>query len=854
MRPALHLAINSLVKTRNRVMLLALAMAVATSLTVAVASVMGTMTINLQLALGQFVGLTDLRIVQAYSGRFDQAVLDQFKALPEVRVAAAQFNSGTTLYNPATKQRHTLMILGVQPGPDRDLRPIELSEGRWLTGPGEVVIDGITQRKTGATLGGTLQLQRISGKPIELTVVGIIPRSQLGIIQRPGAMMDLTQVQELAGFDRQVDEIGLRFAEGVTSEAFEAKYKSILPQGVTFQNSAGATAGVNRAIHALRLALLLLTLLVFLCASFIVLTSLTTDVAQRTRELAILRCVGATRMQVASSQILIGLAISALGALVGTPIGLWLSYLLYSQNASWLKAGFSTGGANLTIAIAGSAFAGLVGSLYPAWQAASVSPLEALAARARVTRPRAVLICLVMALACLAFAATIVYSPGIETELRFKLYASLGLPALLIGAFLLSVPLIVTVTKALGRLVEFLLRIPRGLVTQNIAASPYRFGFTSGALMVSLAMLVALWTGGRSLISGWLDNMQMPDGFAHSYYSLTKEQWQALRTTPGVTLACPTTMFPIAAPSRAAFDLGGISSTQTSFVSFDPESFFQLAPLEFVQGNQEDAIKRLNQGNAILVSREYLNAHKIGVGSQLTFKTNAGPTTFDVVGVVASPGLDLAVSFFGIQRIYSDASVSCIFGSRADAKKYFGVDATNLVLMKFDPNTPDATILDNIRQRVPGVIPGSARRIRSEILRAVDHAMGIMSTIALVALTIACIGVGNLIIAGLATRRFELGVLRAMGATRFLLARLVIAETLLVAITGCLLGSALGVVLALFGRVFHQLLLGITYQPMIAWDAMAWGSLAIAAAAILAAIPAILSLVRTPTRAMIASE
>ncbi len=853
MRPAWHLAINSLVKTRNRALLLALAMAVATSLTVAVASVMGTVAINLQMVLGQFVGLTDFRLVHSYSGRFDQAIADQFAALPEVRAAAARFNSGITLFNPETKQRQTLMVLGVQPGPDRQLYPIEISEGRWLQGPNELVLDPFTVRKTGAKLGQTIQLLRTSG-PMEMTVVGIYNRPQLGILQKPGAMIDLTQLQQLTGFENQVDEIGLRLAEGVSPESFEAKYKPILPSDVAFQNAAGATAGINRAIHSARLVLLLLTMLVFLCAAFIVLTSLTTDVAQRTRELAILRCVGATRAQVAFSQLFIGLVIALLGALIGTPIGLTLSYLLYAKNAAWLKAGFSTGGSGLLIAVCGAAAAGLLGAIYPAWLAASVSPLEALAARAKVARPGGIFKCLIIGLLLIFTAAAFAYAPIQDNLISFQLYASLGLPMLFVGFFLLGVPLIILVTSLLGRPVEAALRIPAGLVTQNVKASPYRFGFTAGALMVSLAMLVALWTGGRSLISGWLDKMEMPDGFAHSYYALTKDQWEALRQAPGVAIACPTTMFPINMPTQATFGLEGLSPTNTSFVSFDPNTFFQLAPLQFVQGNQADAIEKLNKGNALLVSREYLVAHKIGLGSKLTFKTKEGPVDFDVVGVVASPGLDMAVAFFGIQRIYSDASISCVFGSRTDAKKYFGVDATNLVLMKFDPKIPDATILDNIRKAAPGVIPGSARRIKTDILQSVNVALGIMSTIAMVTLLIACIGVGNLIIAGISARRFELGVLRAIGSTRWLLARLVVAETILIAFVGSFLGGAMGITMALLGKQFHQRLLGITYDSSIAWDALAYGSIAVSAAAILSAIPAILYLLRTPTRAMISGD
>jgi len=129
----------------------------------------------------------------------------------------------------------------------------------------------------------------------------------------------------------------------------------------------------------------------------------------------------------------------------------------------------------------------------------------------------------------------------------------------------------------------------------------------------------------------------------------------------------------------------------------------------------------------------------------------------------------------------------------------------------------------------------------------------VSSVIAIGTLLIACMGVGNLIISEITARRYEYGVLRAIGARRWLLARLIVGQTLVVSLVGTILGTALGLHLALTAREFHQRLIGLTYHPRWPWDVAPWGALIVVVAALLAALPAVVRLVRASPRVLLAA-
>jgi putative ABC transport system permease protein len=360
--------------------------------------------------------------------------------------------------------------------------------------------------------------------------------------------------------------------------------------------------------------------------------------------------------------------------------------------------------------------------------------------------------------------------------------------------------------------------------------------------------------GGRSLLSNWLANVKLPDGFVHSPFPMTDEQWQHLKASDAVAALCPTTAFKVEL-RHVRFGATDIVPPHTLFSCFDPREFFAMTQMEWVQGNRETALARLDEGRAVLVSREYLVAHGIGLGSKLTVVTEAsGPVEFDVVGVVSSPGLDVAVNFFGIHRYYADASVSTIFGTRADAVRYFHNETINLVLLRFRTDLSEDEAMARLRDHVAdSMIVGSASTIRRFVDDFYNGVLGTASTVAVAMLLMACFGLGHIIIANLTSRRLEYGVLRGVGATRFLLARLIMAETLLIAAVGCVLGSGLGVQSSLIEHEFMRRLYGLHASPRIPWDVIVLGCATATVLALLTTLPAVWHLMRVHPRALLAT-
>lgn len=850
--PAWHLAINNLAGRRTRAVLLILAIALATALSVAVSAAMDTMEASLRQTLGEMVGLMDLRIHHRFGQRIEEKVLEQVRRWPQVELAVPRFSTGISVTNARTGKKATLLAEGIDPREDPKLHPTKLSAGRGLQKEGEAVLDEKVYGLLEAQVGDRLEVIRF-GTPVTLTVVGVVERPPLAVVQQPVALVALAQAQMLGGMPGLVDEINLKLKPGQAIEDFERFHADDLPKTLLLQTPAASTAGINRGLKGARLMILIVTLLVFLSAGFIILTSLTTAVVERLRELGVLRCIGAGRGQIAAAQLLSGLLLAGAGALLGAPIGLALAYWLYRSFAADLRAGYRVSASGVLLAMGAAVLAGLLGAAYPAAVAARIQPMQALTLRARKPQALTTAICLALGLA-LVMVQPLISVVIADRQLEFWLTMTAGIPLAFLGYFLLAVPVLIVLGKTVAPAVARLLRLPGTLLSQSILATPVRHGLTGGALMISLALLVSIWTLGRSVMGGWIQNIRLPDAFVQSYFPLTPPQWSALQQIDFITSMCPATLFEVQL-DEMQFGVKAFAPRKTYYVSFDPETFLHMVDVTWIQGDKESAIRRLRQGQAVLVPREYQVAHGVNRGDKITIDTPLeGPVAFEVAGVIGSPGLDLAVQFFQIHRAYSEHAISSILGPRSDAIRFFGVDAINLVVMNLRRGTGDEAFVKAIREKLgsPLVVAGTSRMLTTRMQRASGNFMTLASTVAIASLVIACLGVGNLILASIAGRRFEYGVLRAIGAPRGMLGRLVAGETILVALTGCLVGTALGLHLALIGRGFHRRLVGLIYELHFPLDVTAWGWAAVLGAALAAAMPAIVRLVRQQPRDLLA--
>jgi len=852
MRAMWHLAIKTLAGRPGRTVLLVLAVALAAMLTVAASAVVGTMSQSVTHIASRLGGLADLTVRHRFGGALSQSLLDEVRSWDEVDLAVARVEGTVTLRVKGTKPKYTPVLRGIEPVGEAQLAPVDFRAGRGLQGDDEVIICPRLAKRLDVKVGDVLEVIRTDGID-ELTVVGLFERPELSVVQRPMAVVSVARAQALLGQPGRLDEISIRVRPGIDAEELAESHADRLSEGAVFRTSASARAGVNRYLRLAGLMLYVLTVVASLSSGFLILTSLTTAVTQQTREMAIYRCIGASRSQLAASQLAAG-GLTALGGIaLGLPLGLLAAYGLFCRFAADLPSGFSVNPSGLVVAVSGCMLAGLLGAAYPAFLAATARPLEAMTVRARAPRNRHVVVFTVVALALIAVQPVAMSLP-IDGEWVVWFWAYAGLPAAFVGCFLLGVPLLVLIARGVAPLLGRALRLPRTLLGQSVLATPVRQGFTGSTLMVSLALLVAVWTVGRSISEGWFAKIKMPDAFAYRFPSFTEGQVEALRKVPAATGVCATTMFPVEVKGMQ-FGLKEISPPQTLFVATDIEAFVEMMDVEWHEGEKDEALARLAGGRALLVTKQWSTAHGVGVGTTMVIKTGEREedrVEFEVVGVIGSTGIDMAAHRFGVRREAAQSSVSSVFGTRADAGRYFGVKQVNLIVISLDEHVTDEEAMDQLKEAAPGARVGTSRQMQERGRMAMGRLMAIASALAVGSLILASFGVGNLVVGEVTSRRYEFGVLRAIGSGRGLLGRLVVGQTLIIALVGCVSGTILGLELALVEREFHRRLVGIDYAAHLPWDVIAIGAIVVMVAAVGASLPAIWWLMRQCPRALLA--
>lgn len=683
-----------------------------------------------------------------------------------------------------------------------------------------------------------------------LEVVGIAQPPPLG--GAPQVTMSLETLYTITGRPGVVDEVEIHLNPGLDPDAVAERRRPELDPSLILQTTEKVTSGLEKNLASSNIGFILASVLAMLSAAFIIMTGLTTGIAEQQRALAIIRCIGGTRVQLAQSQLLTGLFVGGLGALLGVPLGVAFAAIMVDVYSTHLPTGLRIPGAMLVLAGVGSVGAGLVGAAYPAWVVSRTSPLKALSNRADPVRPRQLWWVLAAALLGLVVQFITVALPT-DGDSLFWGYTTVGLPAMFVGYFLLSVPVTILVVRTIAAPLALALRLPPGVLGRTVEATPYRHGFTAGAMMAGLALMISIWVNGGSILRDWLARIEFPDAFVNGF-RLPVEAQTELEKLPFVTATCAITLHPV---RTDAFGVSGLTTYNTTFIAFQPDEFFGMTHVEFVAGDAETALRRLNEGGAVIVGREFQTAQGLGVGDTFACESNDRRFEFEIVGVVTSPGLELASKFFNIGEEYIDQSIHAVFGSRQDMIDKFGNDNIQLIQISLADGVDDDWAMAQIRQALFGygiLDAGSGARIKREIETFIRGSLVVFSAVAVASMLVACLGVANLIVAGIESRRFEFGVLRAVGAQRGLLTRLVLAEAIVIAATACIVGTLMGIQGAWAGQRLYRLLVGVEMELRIPIGPTLAGWAAVFFFTIGAAVPAIIRLNRHTTRELLASS
>jgi putative ABC transport system permease protein len=864
--------------------------------------------------LTEYMSTSDLMVRRSKGdphGTFTDAIAKELAAAPQVESALGRYETETTVLGPSGLKvpGRPVDLTGIIRPLDTGVENLAFESGKWFDGADGnfAVIDQVLSERLKTKAGGTISLGLADG-PVKLQVTGVVHKPGPMAAEEQEIYIPLHTMQNLLHHPGQINRILITLKHGEDIDAFknewEPKIEKIDPL-VTMRSTGDLHKQLDEDMQGLSFLSYLGGTVSMLAAMFIVFSALSMGVGERQRTLAMLRAIGAMRWQLALLVMLEGVMLSLAGVVIGAPIGWLFVKSLATWKPDFFAAGVVVDWIGVSYAAVGSTAAALTASLLPAWSATRVDPLEAMAPFAAPAAARLPLWPTIIGLLCICIDPFFAFGP-VPKSVRYFGHFIAGLPGIFAGFFLLS-PLVVWLVERLGSwIIARLVGVQPGLLRQQLSSGIWRVAGTCSALMVGLAILIVMQTQGHSLLSSWHLPNKFPDVFIYSFDGLTPEQQQRLAHTPGIK---PGELMPVAITtailSNENIDPAGrnLIPTAAMFFGVEPDIALKMLELDFrdekghsVPQSQQAALNHqaaedLKKGRHIIITDEYMRLLGKKRGDKLVIATPVnGNVEYTIAGVVWSPGVDVIVTMYDMQRQFDQRTASSMFGSLEDAKRDFGVTDVTLYAANLDygvnkttlekqmereaegprkrgatePATTQSALASAFKwlgqgKKAPkdardagmggavfhgvkellglkGMRVGDVRAIKYQITNGLEKLLLLLSTVAFASMAVAALGVANTIMASIRSRRWQFGVLRSIGLTRSQLLRLVLCEGLLIGIASCVLGLAAGFLMSLDANALSLHLLGLLVNLSVPWKMVDIGLIVVLSTSIIASL------------------
>lgn len=645
--------------------------------------------------------------------------------------------------------------------------------------PDDVVLDVGTAEATGYRVGDEVTVQ-LTGGPREFTVTGTFGFGDSGSVGGASIVaFEQSTAQELLGRPGEFQVLRIAAADGVDVDALRDRVASTLPAGyetVTGEQSADEAAGdIKEALGFFTTFLLVFAVVSLFVGAFLIFNTFTILIAQRQRELALLRALGADRGQVTRSVLLESLVVGSVASVLGLGLGIGVAVLLRSLVSSFggtlpegpLVISTRTVVVSLLIGVVVTALAALL----PARKASAVPPVAAMRDAAT---PEASLRRTTILGAVLLVLGIVGVGVGLSGELVL-----LGIGALL--AFLGIAALSPLLSRPAGRLLgaPFQRSLPGRLGRLNATRNPRRTAATAAALMIGLALVSTVSVLGASakasvekIVQGALGAdlvVQQKGGFD----GFSPAVGDALAALPEVGQV-----------DRLRFDSAQVGGDVVEITSVPGQAVGQTVDLARVAGD----VTALSEGEVLLSEGE---AEELGVAPG------------DSVPVQFSRGAERS---FTVAGTYVDNELVGPYLFDASAARDFSAQLDAVLLIDARDGTSAADLRSAVDATAAG-FPTVEVLDREEFTQAstsqIDTITTIISILLLLSILIAVLGIVNTLALAVLERTRELGMLRAVGLSRRQTRRMVTVEAVIVAVFGALLGIVVG---SAFGVAFQRAL------------------------------------------------
>jgi putative ABC transport system permease protein len=667
--------------------------------------------------------------------------------------------------------------------------PLTLVEGRWPHGPDEVLIDTGTARKhdfkvgqaIGVTALGPVQLFRISGLA-RFTGVSFGGATL--------AIFDIPTAQTLFHKQGRYDQIDVAAKPGTPADKLVSELRAALPPGVQVRTAGeqvkADSSDTNTFITIFRYILLVFGGVALFVGSFVIANTLSITIAQRTREFATLRTLGASRRQVLGSVVVEALVIGALASIVGLLAGFGLARLLDSLLVAFgidlPKAGFVYATRTFVAALIVGIVVSLLASLRPALRATRVPPISAVREGAELPPGRLSWLKPYVSLAAAALGIAILalglFKSGLGTS-QVLILLGVGVLLLFVGVAGFSSRLVRPLARVLGWPAERFGGAPGRLARSNTERNPVRTASTAAALMIGVALVVflaVLAAGMRTTFRSAVNDV------FHADYAITAQNnfstiypsvGRAAARVPGVTIA-----------SSIRGDLGRAYGSTVQVSAVEP-NVGRLMTQRWTAGSQS-ALAHLG-GNGAIVSHSFANKHHLTVGSHFTLLTTSGREIDLVVRAIFRPQRDTPATLIG------DVTIPT---STFDRTFIQPKNLYTLLDTQGGATAANAKRLEHALKAFPNAKLQTKKQFVDNQLSGINRLLGLLVVLLLLSIVVSIIGIVNTLVLTVYERTRELGMLRAVGMTRSQVRRMIRYESVVTALMGAALGIVLGLGLA----------------------------------------------------------
>jgi putative ABC transport system permease protein len=611
---------------------------------------------------------------------------------------------------------------------------------------------------------------------------------------RAKVVMPLAASQKVFARGRNIDAVDIVAEEEIAEstkalDRLKATLQEELGPAYDVVYPAARAKGVAEALRGMSMGLSYFAVTSLFVGAYLVFNTFSMTVAERTREIGMLRAIGTTKWQnfrlLLTEAIIMGLFGSLLGFLVGFLISIPMMKIMggtFGIEARLLSIPI---GGLITGFIVGVALTA-VSALIPAFRAGRISPVEAIAARGRERKAGwFVRHGWKVGLALVIISQLI---PGIPMR-ELPEEAEMGISQMSFLLFMVGLTLLVPLlTVLLERLTRPLMSLIYGnegrIGSGNVHRVKGRTSLTVGALTVGVLMFIIFGVMKASMtydVRRWMDAALRGDLFVSSFRPMRVEFGRELASVEGVSMVTP--MHIMSAKIVGTTTAEGFTPRDdtVAFIAVEPSGYTQISEFKFAsgQGDEREMLERFEEGDAVFVATQVSEMYGIKKGDLFRLRTRRGEVDFVVAGVIID---------------YTWGGWS-IHGSWEDLKRYFATNKAHFFMVDV---APEASV-DDVQKRIEEkygkarhVEVESGREYREKWLKKFMQWGAFFDVVVMIGILIAAFGIANTLMMNVLERIREIGSLRAVGMTRPQVMRMILAEALIIGILGGILGVIFG--------------------------------------------------------------